>query len=205
MHVDDHRRCIVHPGGEPCVFGILNDLGDISEINRRARAVGNDDAAVFCSRTQLIVGIDGIGAQRTIKAALGLIDVGRADTQADVFEIQPLGRKRLRVNLYSHRRPLAAIECHQPNAGDLRNLLCESCIYQALHLRQWQRCGSHAQRQNRRIGRIYLAVDRRRGQIGRQQIGGGVNRGLDLLLGDIQIELEVELQRNDGCATGVGR
>jgi len=38
--------------------------------------------------------------------------------------------------------------------------------------------------------------------VGRQQVGGGVDRGLHLLLGDVQRQAELELQRDDRSAAG---
>ncbi len=46
-----------------------------------------------------------------------------------------------------------------------------------------------AERQDRRVGRIDLGVDRRRRQVGGQQIAGGVDRRLHFLLGDIEAEM----------------
>ena len=61
------------------------------------------------------------------------------------------------------------------------------------------------QRQDRRVGRIDLGVDRRRRQVGRQQVAGGVDRRLHLLLGDVEAEVEAELQGDDRGAGRAGR
>jgi hypothetical protein len=60
------------------------------------------------------------------------------------------------------------------------------------------------QREHRRIGRIGLAVDRRRGQDGGQQALRGVDGRLHLLLGDVDVQAEVELQHDDRGAAGAG-
>ena len=62
-----------------------------------------------------------------------------------------------------------------------------------------------AQRQDRRVGRVDLGVDRRRGQIGGQKIAGGVDRRLHLLLGDVETDVEAELQGDDRGAGGALR
>ena len=62
-----------------------------------------------------------------------------------------------------------------------------------------------AERQDRRVGRIDLGVDRRRRQVGRQQVAGGIDRRLHLLLGDIERQVEGELQRDDRRAGRAGR
>jgi hypothetical protein len=56
-----------------------------------------------------------------------------------------------------------------------------------------------------RVGRIDLGVDRRRGQVGRQQVAGRVDGGLHFLLGNIERQVQVELQRDYRGARGTGR
>ena len=73
-------------------------------------------------------------------------------------------------------------------------------IHEIFHLRQRHRFRRQPQRQDRRVGRVYLGVNRRRRQIGGQQIAGGIDGGLHLLLGDIEGNSETELQRDDRCA-----
>ncbi len=70
----------------------------------------------------------------------------------------------------AYRGLLAAADADQSNAGELRNLLREGRVRQVLNLRQ-RHCSrrSCAKRQDRRVRRIHLAVDRRRGQIVRQE------------------------------------
>ncbi len=67
------------------------------------------------------------------------------------------------------------------------------------------RVGADGQREDRRVGRVDLGVDRRRRQVGRQQRAAGVDRGLHLLLGHVERLVERELQRDDGHAGRAGR
>ncbi len=43
---------------------------------------------------------------------------------------------------------------------------------------------------DRRVGRVHLGVDRRRRQAAPQQIVGGIDRGLNFLLGDIEHQVQ---------------
>ena len=61
------------------------------------------------------------------------------------------------------------------------------------------------ERDDRRVGGIDLGVDRRRRQIGRQQIAGRVDRRLHLLLGGVEGYVEAELQGDDRGAGRTGR
>src|SRR4029453_14866798 len=56
-----------------------------------------------------------------------------------------------------------------------------------------------------RVRRVHLAVDRRVRQVVGQERGGGVDGRLHLLLGDVQREVEVQLQRDDGRSGRAGR
>ena len=67
---------------------------------------------------------------------------------------------------------------------------------------QVHRLGGQRQGQDRRVGRVHLGVDRRRRQVGRQQVARGVDRGLHLLFGDVQAYVEAELKCDD---RGAGR
>src|SRR5262249_37945267 len=53
------------------------------------------------------------------------------------------------------------------------------------------------QSENRRIGRIDFAVDRRIRDSRWQQIRCGVDRSLNFLFGDIDVEIEIELKRDE--------
>ncbi len=169
-----------------------------------AIAVGDDQRPVFVGRAQLVVGIDGIGLRRAVEAALGLVDVGVGDGGAHVLDIQAVGRQRARVDLDPHRRPLAAGEADQADAGQLRNLLRQPGVGQSLHLRQRQRLRGQRQRQDRRVGGIDLAVDRRRRQVRRQQIAAGIDRRLHFLLRDVEAQGQAELQGDHRGAAGTG-
>jgi hypothetical protein len=76
------------------------------------------------------------------------------------------------------RRPLAAGERHQAHARDLREFLREARVGEVLDLGQRQGAGGKAEREDRRVGRVHLAVDRRRRQVLRQQVRAGVDRRL---------------------------
>jgi hypothetical protein len=81
--------------------------------------------------------------------------------------------------------------------GDLRDLLCQARVGKILDPRQRQRLRSQSQAQDRRIGRIDLAVDRRRRQIGRQERSRCIDRRLHFLFGHVEAQVEAELQRDD--------
>ncbi len=80
------------------------------------------------------------------------------------------------------------------NALDLRELLRQLLVGDALDLGERHGVGGERQRDDRRVGGIDLGVDRRRRQIGRQQTAGRVDRRLHFLLSHVEAEVEIELQ-----------
>ena len=98
--------------------------------------------------------------------------------------------ERHRVDLDADRGPLAAAEAHQAHPRRLGELGGEARVDQVLDLGERQRRGAHREGEDGRIRGIDLAVDRRHRQIGRQEGGGGVDRGLHFLLGGIEREGE---------------
>ena len=60
-------------------------------------------------------------------------------------------------------------------------------------------------RQDRRVGRVHLRIDRRIRQVRRQRSGRGVDRRLHVLRGGIHAAAEIELQRDLAGALGALR
>ena len=97
---------------------------------------------------------------------------------------------------------MTARQRHQPHAGHLRNLLRHAGFNHVFHLGHRHGGGGDGKGHDRRIRRVDLAVNRWIRQVRRQQVSGGVNRGLHLLLSDVQRQRELELKRDDRSATG---
>ena len=102
-------------------------------------------------------------------------------------------------------RPLSARDRDQSDAGELRQFRHEARFDDVFDVGELHRFRSDAKRQNRRVGRIDLGVDRRRRQIGGQKIAGGVDRLLDLLLRNVETDVEAEPQGDDRGAGGARR
>ena len=180
---------VVHPRRLLHVLGVVDDVGHVGQPHRRAVPVGDDERAVIVARQHLIVGADRVRLVRAVEAALGLVHVGLRDGRAQVFEGEPVRGERRGVRLDAHRRLLPAADAHEPDARQLRDLLREARVRKVLHLRQRQRLRGQREGQNRRVGGIDLAVDRRIGQIARQVRAGGVDGRLHLLFGHVDVEL----------------
>ena len=190
---------------ELAVLGAVDDGGDVLQPHRRTVAIGDHQVEVLLGIGDLVVGVDRRGLRRPVEIALRRVDVGVAECGAQIVDIQAVGGQRPRIDLHAHRRPLAAADADQADAGLLGDLLRQPRVGDVLHLRQRQRLGGERQRQDRRIRRIDLGIDRRRRQIGGQQVAGRVDRRLHLLLRDVQADIEAELQGDHRRAGGAGR
>ena len=129
---------------------------------------------------------------------LGLIGVCRCDRLRQLGQAQTGPRRECRrVRLHPHRRLLTTADRHEPDARQLRNLRREPRVGKRFDLAQWKHIRRERQCQDRGIRGIDLAVDRRIREIGREQGPAGVDGGLHLLLGDVDVQREIELQRDD--------
>ncbi len=142
---------------------------------------------VAVAADQLVVGADGVSLMFSVECSFGLVDIGLAQRDAQIFQTQSVRRQRCGIRLHAHRGTLAATDADQPHTGQLRNFLRQGGVGQIFDLGQRQRIGSQRQRKNRRIGGIDLAVNRRIRQPGRQQIGRAVNRRLHFLFGNVDV------------------
>jgi hypothetical protein len=99
---------------------------------------------------------------------------------------------------------LAPADRHQADARELGDLLRQVGIGEVLDLGEGQGIGGEGERQDRRVRRVDLAVDRRARQVAGQEGPRHVDRGLDLLLGHVDLVLERELQRDERRPEGAG-
>ena len=143
------------------VFRAVDDGGDVGEPDRRAVAVGDDDGAIAVAGDELIIRADGVGLMRAIEGAFGLIDVGLAQRGAQIFQTQTVGRQRGGIGLNAHGGTLAAADADEADAGKLRNFLRQRGVGKIFDFGKRQRVGSQRESQDRRVGGIDLAVDRR--------------------------------------------
>jgi hypothetical protein len=204
LDVHDDRRLVAHPRRLPDVLGIVHGVGNVREQDGRAAPERDHQPTVVVAPVELIIGADGVGLLGPVEAALGLVDVGRGDGRAHIVEREAIGREPRRVGLDPDRGLLAAAERDEPDARQLGDLWDEARVGQVFHGRQRQRGRGQPQREDRRVGRVDLAVDGRIRQILGQEGRRGVDRRLHLLLGDVQRQAQIELQRDHGAAAGAG-
>ena len=185
LHVQDHRRSLIHPRGLIIVLHAIHDVRHVGQHHRRAVAVGHHNVPVVVAGDQLIVGVDLVILARPIEVPFGGVHAGLRQRRAQVFQVDAVGGQRRRVGLNAHRGLLAAADGYQADAVELRNLRRKARVHQVLDLGKRHGIRGDGQGEHRGIGGIGLAVDRRRGQDGGQQTLRRVDGGLHLFLGDI--------------------
>src|SRR5664280_1914669 len=195
LDVQDHGRRLVHPGCLLHVFGTVDDRRHVGEMNGRAVLVGDDERAVVGALEELVVRADRVRLRGPVEAPLRLVDVRLRESRPNVLHREAVGGQSRGVHLNTDRRLLAAADRHEAYSRKLRDLLGEARVGDVLHLRERQRLRREGERENRGVGRVRLAVDRRVRQVDGEKRPRGVDRGLYLLLGDVDVELERELER----------
>ena len=203
--VEYQGRRRVHPAAQLRVLGALCEGRDVAQAHRRIVPVGDDEVRVIGGALQLIVGVDRVRARRPVERALRAVLVRDVYRRPQIVEIEPVRGERARIDDDPDRGTLAAADADDADPLELRNLLGDARVGEILDLRQRHDLRGDAERQYRRVRGVHFRVDRRRGQILRQEVLRCADRRLDLLLGDVDRERQVELQCDDGGAGGTRR
>ena len=191
---DQHRQLALRQAEIAHVLHGVADLGDVGEAHRGAVAVGNHERDIVGRRGGLIVGVNLIAAVAVVDRAFRAVGVGGSERRAHVLEPDAVFVKRLRVELDAHRRQRRAADDDVADAAQLREPLRQDVARRVVHLALRHRLRGQRQEQDRRVGRIDLAVGRIARQIGRQIGARGVDRRLDVARGAVDVAVDVELQ-----------
>ncbi len=167
-------------------------------MDRRAIAIGHDERPVVVGLVSLVVGIDLVALVADIDAALRTMGVGVRQRGADVFETDPVFVERLRDQVDADGGQRTAAHHDLADALDLRQLLRQHRGRGIVEIATRHRIRGQRQDQDRRVGRIDLAVGRIAAQAGRQIGPRRVDRGLHVTRRAVDVAIEVELQRDPG-------
>ena len=178
----------------------IDDRGDIGEAHGRALAIGNDQRSILLSEKKLIVVVEDAHVQAIGESALGLIGVGAGEGLADVFQADAQVAQQERIDLGADGGERGAADRDLSHAGDLRNFLGQDGIGDVVHLRLGGRVRGQSQDEDGRIGGIDLMPGGVGGQIGGQLSASGVDGGLHIARGAIDIAVDVENQDDEGRA-----
>ncbi len=135
-----------------------------------------------------------------MSAPLGLSTVAMPICVAHVLELHPLFDKLRRIDLDANGGRLLAADAHEGDAGDLTEVLGEDVFGGVVDVDDRRDVRLNGQDEDGRVGRVDLAIGRRTRQILRQLPGGGVDRGLDVVGGGVDVAVEIELNGDRGRA-----
>src|SRR5262249_29572067 len=181
------------------LHGVL-DGGHVGEPHRRAVPPGHEEGLVLACLARLVVGVDLPLPVAFLYGALWPVGIRRRDRGAHVVEADRELVERCRVQLYAHGRQGAAAHRHLAYALELGELLREYGRGGVVHPSAVKGVGGERQYHDRRVGGIDLAVDRVVGKPRRQLAARGVDGGLHVARGAVDVAGEIELQRDPGRA-----
>ena len=169
-------------------------------VGDRTLAGGDDERSVGRGAEELIRGGEGRARDRAADVAGRLHDVEGADGVAEVLEREALGGEEVGVDLNADGGTGGASGEDLADAGDLRDLLREDGVGGVVHLRQRDGVGGEREDEDGRVGRIDLAIGGVRREVRGQLRAGGVDGGLHIARGAVDVAVEVELHGDAGGA-----
>ena len=185
---------VVGIAGDVAAGRLEDRLADIAHPQRSAVAIGQDHVVERLGLDDLVVGrdrvadLDGDRSCPWRRCVVALTSAG-----PDLLQRQADGGKLRRIDLDADRRLLVADDRGLGDAGHLRQRLDEDIVEVFVDRGKRQRIGMRPQHHDRRVRRIDLAVDRRIGHRLRQELARSRDRRLDVLGGEIDVAVEIEL------------
>ena len=128
LNIENHRRRRVVPRGQLIILNPIHNVRDLRKHHWRTIAICHHHRLVVVAAHQLVVGVDRVVLRWPVEVALRRVEAVRRQRIAQVFKVDPVGRKRRRIRLDAHRRLLPTRDAHQTYARDLRDLRREPCI-----------------------------------------------------------------------------
>ena len=156
--------------------------------------IGDHQRLVVGGFEDLVVGAHLPHAVAVREMALGRVGVGGVENAADLLQADAVLVQRVGVQLDAHAGQRAAAHRHLSHAADLRQALRHDGGGRVVHVALIQHIGGEGEHEDGRIGRIHLAVGGIVGQVGGQIAAGGVDGGLHVARGGIDVAVEIELQ-----------
>ena len=192
----DRALAVEQPHGAR-VFRAIEHLGHVRQPHRRAIAPGHHQRGEVAGLQRGLVRIDLPGhavalAVDPLDRAARAVRAGRLQGGADVFQPDPGAGQLERIDLDPHARQRGAAEFDIADPLHLQQLLLDDVRDRIVDLRRGADRRGHGQDQDRRVGRVDLAV----GRVGLEaggQVGAGRGDGrLHVARGAIDIARKVE-------------
>ena len=186
MMSSTRRLAVEHRDGARVARAVL-DAGDARQPHDVAGARLENDGAVILRLAQLRVGVDG----HRLLVALDDTDrgyrVGGGDGAAHLLHAEAHGGQQRGVDAHADRRLLGAADLHLRHARHLRDALGDDRVGGVVDGAGRHALRRHRQDEHRRGRRIVLAEGRHLREVARQVGSGGVERGLHVAGGAVDV------------------
>ena len=137
--------------------------------------------------------------------SLGSIGIGAAQRGPDLLQADAILVQSRRIQFDPNTRKRASAHGHLSHAAYLGQFLRHDGRGGVVHLAPGENGRSESQHEDGRVGRIHFAVRRVVGKIGWQVAAGGVDGGLYIARGRVDVAIQIELQRDAGRSEGARR
>ena len=151
---------VAGPGLDIGVFRAIHHPGHVLQAHWRAVLVGHDQLAVLLGMEQLVVGGQGGDARGAVQCALGQVEAGLLDRQADVGQGQADGRQLVRRGLDADGRALLTGDVDLADPVDLAELPGQQGLGVVAQFGPGHLRGTDAEDQHRAVRRVDLLPGR---------------------------------------------
>ena len=197
-NLDQNRRLLVEPGDRPAVADGILYFRDIREPDEATVRAFDQDFAEFGGRPHLPVNRQGFALATAIEDAHRAQRVGIDDRESDIIGGNSGIGERDRIERNPNRGLVGAADGDFADARDLRDALRDHRIRHVIN-RVWRyRLRRQRQHEYRRRRGIGFAEARQARQVARQIGERGVDRGLHVTRGPIDVAADGKLQLNAG-------
>ena len=91
LHIDHDRGLAPIPCADFGVLESVDDVGDITDLDRRSVAERNDNIFVDSCGGYLVIGSDGVGLMCAVERAFRSGDIGADDSRAQIVQRDAVG------------------------------------------------------------------------------------------------------------------
>ena len=193
-----HRALLVGEPGHPHVLHGVLHVGHVGEPHRRAVVVADGQVPVIARLHQLIVREDVRGRALIGNLALRQVGVLLAQHVAHVLQPEAVAAELRGVQLDAHGRQRPSVDHHLPHARNLRKPLLQDRRRRVEDERHVVNVRRQRQIHHRNVRRIDFPVDRIGRHIRGKKTAGGVDGGLHVARGAVDVAVDVELHGDVG-------
>ncbi|MHC2860052.1 hypothetical protein ACVIYH_001130 [Bradyrhizobium diazoefficiens] len=198
--LDQHRRLLVEPGDRAGVADGVLDFGDVGKPDEIAVGALDDDVAELFRGAHLLVQRQRLALALAVEDADGTKRIGVDDCDPHVVGGDAGVRQRDGVQLHPHGRLVGAADRDVADTRHLRDALRQHRIGNVVDRARRQCLRGQCQHEDGRAGRVRFPEARQGRQIARQVHQRGVDRGLHVARGLVDVAADVELELDVGDA-----